>query len=113
MKRNMLRFKRNIRKASIKFKKIIKKQTIKKNFKKIFILGIARLPNNCCKIVYVKNFRLVNLSYKGYFLEEKSLNDNFLLNYFDLNDFNKWYKVEVDNYGDILCLYYKKRKINL
>lgn len=87
---------------------------ILKKFKpKIFILSIAKLDNSSFKLTYLPNFELINENYKGYFIDELIIRNDFLFKNFNEKDFYKWYGVELDYVGDLLCLYYKNRKINI
>lgn len=85
----------------------------KKKNKAIFLLSAVKINDSCFKISFIRDFKLLNQNYKGYFIDEKIVNNDFLFITLNEKDFNKWYKVEVDFYGDILYLHYKKRKISL
>lgn len=89
--------------------KILKKRDIEK----IYLLGIAKLNDFEYKILFIRNFSLINENYKGYFIDSLKLKNNFIFYEFTKKDFNKWYRVEVDLFGNILHLCYKKRKISL
>lgn len=86
---------------------------LKKDKPKIFILNIVKLDNSNFKITYLPNFELINENYKGYFIDELIVKNDFLFKIFKEKDFYKWYGVELDYAGDILCLHYKNWKINL
>ena len=85
----------------------------KKENETIFLLSITRITDSYFKISFIRDFKMSNQNYKGYFLDNKIVNNDFLFNNFSEEDFNKWYEVDVDYYGDILCLHYKKWKVNL
>lgn len=85
----------------------------KKNKNKIFLLSIAKIDEFSFKITYLPNVELMNENYKGYFIDEKVIKNDFLFKQISKKDFYRWYGVEIDYVGDLLCLYYKKWKINL
>lgn len=85
----------------------------KKEKPKIFILSIAKINEYNYKITYLPNFELINENYKGYFISELIVKNDFLFKNFNKKDLNKWYGVEINHVGDILRLYYKKWKINI
>lgn len=80
--------------------------------KKIYILNIVKLDRITFKILYFSNLYFENKNYKGYFLESCITYNSSLYQLFKEEDFNKWYYVGVNFHGDILCLYYAKRKID-
>lgn len=80
--------------------------------KKIYILNIVRLDKFTFKILYFSSLYFENENFKGYFLESCISNNEILYQLFNKKDFNKWYFVGVDVYGNILYLYYAKRKID-
>lgn len=80
--------------------------------KKIYILNIVKLDKSTFKILYFSDLYFQNDSYKGYFIESCTTNNSTIYELFTEQDFNKWYYVGVNFRGNILCLYYAKRKIN-
>lgn len=84
---------------------------MKKN--KIYILGIVKLSKFKIKIIFIRNFNLCNVRYKGFFIDNFVTDNSILFDNFKKKDFNKWYRVEVDVYGNLLYLYYKNRSYNL
>lgn len=84
-----------------------------KNMKSIYLLGMAKINEERIKLIFIKDFKLENYNYKGFFIEEKVTCNYLFFDDFKIKDLNKWYKIEEDSYGDILYLYYRKRKINL
>ena len=80
---------------------------------KIFFLSLVKISEYEYKISFIREFRLENENYKGFYIDSKNIKNNFIFKNFKTNDFNKWYRVEVDLFGDILYLYYKKWKIDL
>ena len=75
-------------------------------------MNIVKLDRITFKILYFSNLYFENENYKGYFLESCISYSSSLYKLFKEEDFNKWYYVEVNFHGDILCLYYAKRKID-
>ena len=80
---------------------------------KIFILNIAKIDDSNYKITFLPNFNMFNENYKGYFIDEMIVKNDFLFKNFTKKDFKKWYGVGLDYDYKILCLYYKTWKINL
>ena len=77
------------------------------------MLGLAKISDLEYKLIYIPEFKLFNSNYKGYFIDEKITNNNLLFKVIDKNDFNKWYKVDLDIYDNLLCIYYKEKRLNL
>lgn len=80
---------------------------------KVFFLGLVKISEYEYKMLFIRDFRLKNENYKGFYIDSKKIKNDFIFKNFKINDFNKWYRVEVDLFGDILYLHYKKWKIDL
>lgn len=80
--------------------------------KSIFVLSVVKMNKASYKILYINDYFFENENYKGYFLDSFITKNDLLFTTFNENDFNKWYQVGVDARGNILCLYYKQRKID-
>ena len=80
--------------------------------KSIFVLSIVKINKTDYKILFVSNRYFENENYKGYFLDNFITKNEILFSIFNEKDFNKWYQVGVDSRGNVLCLYYKQRKID-
>lgn len=86
---------------------------IKNKENKIFIIGIAKLEKGILKLAFIRDFQMINDNYKGLFVEEITTSNCELFDKLNKKSFNRWYRTEVDLFGNILCLYIKKRKINI
>ena len=89
------------------------KRDKRSHLKKIFIVSIVKLDKSKFKIVYYSNNFFDTHALKGYFLESFISTNLWLFEMYCYDLFNKWLNVEVDIYGNILSLYFKRRKIDL
>lgn len=80
---------------------------------KIFLISAVLLDNLTFKLTYAINLNSESEEYKGLFIDSiNSKNINFF-NLLTYKSFTKWYKAEFGFRNELLCIYYKKRKISI